>query len=156
MAATATRSRTRSSPPAAARPGDVQAALERALAAVEADERLGPRVAAVKPRMRFELTDTGVSLDLEVAEGGAGLRWSAGDPGWQPQVTLAMAAEVANRFLLGRESLAIALARGRARVSGDPRAALRCLAASRLIAERYRDVVEAEFPELFAPESESG
>ena len=59
-----------------------------------------------------------------------------------------MTSEVANRYLQGRESLAIAIARGRVRVSGEAGAALRCLPATRLIAERYRSVVESDYPSL--------
>lgn len=135
--------------PRRVRSEEVRAALERALAAVEADERVGPLIASNELRLRFEFTDSGLSLDLAVAERGGALRWSATSaPGWLPEFTLAMSSEVANRYLQGRESLAIAIARGQARVSGGARAALRCLPATRMIAERYRRIVQADFPGL--------
>ena len=62
-----------------------------------------------------------------------------------------MSAEVANRYLQGRESLAIAIARGQVRCRGGSRAALPYLPAARLICEPYRRVVEAEFPDLARP-----
>ena len=43
-----------------------------------------------------------------------------------------MSAEVANRYLQGRESLAIAIARGQVRCRGESRAALAYLPAARL------------------------
>lgn len=134
---------------AGVRAHEVRAALEQALAVVEADERVGPLVAANELRMRFEFTDSDLSLNVAVAERGGALRWSAADdPGWRAQFTLAMSSEVANRYLQGRESLAIAIARGQARVSGGAGAALRCLPATRLISERYRGIVQSHFPRL--------
>jgi hypothetical protein len=61
-----------------------------------------------------------------------------------------MNSEVANRYLQGRESLAIAIARGEVRCEGESSAALLYLPATRLIAEPYRRVVEAEYPRLAA------
>jgi hypothetical protein len=55
---------------------------------------------------------------------------------------------VANRFLQGRESLAIAIARGRARYRGESHGALLGLPATRLLCEPYREVVRSGFPEL--------
>jgi len=133
------------------RAAEVQAALQGALAAASADERVGPLIAATKMRMRFEFTDSGLVLNLEAGEGDGGLRWwSSEDAGWRPQFSLAMGSEVANRYLLGRQSLAIAIARGQARVSGEAGAALRCLPVTRLISEPYRRVVQAHFPRLAA------
>ena len=61
-----------------------------------------------------------------------------------------MPAAVANRYLQGRESLAIAIARGEVSCKGEPRTALLYLPAARLLGEPYRRVVEAEFPALVA------
>ena len=57
-----------------------------------------------------------------------------------------MDSDVANRYLQGRESLAIAIARGQVAVRGDSRIALLYLPALRLICEPYRRVVETEYP----------
>ena len=59
-----------------------------------------------------------------------------------------MPAEVANRYLQGRESLAIAIAHGQVSCKGDSRVALLYLPATRLLCEPYRRVVETEFPAL--------
>ena len=61
-----------------------------------------------------------------------------------------MSADIANRYLQGRESLAIAIARGQVRSRGEARAALRYLPAARLICEPYRRVIEADYPDLVA------
>ncbi len=128
---------------------DFRAALEQALAEVDADERLGPLIGATGLRMRFEFTDLEMALNVASAEAGTNLTWSfADDPGWEPKLVLRMTSEVANRYLQGRESLAIAIARGKVRCEGDSRSALLYLPAARLLCEPYRRIVRTGFPAL--------
>jgi hypothetical protein len=149
--ATATRSKpTRR---AAAGPGAavLAAALERTLAEVDADERTGPLLRATRLRLRLELTDPALTLNIAAADGEGNLAWSfEDDPGWSPKLVLRMTAEVANRYLQGRESLPIAIAHGQVSCEGDARTALLYLPAARLLCEPYRTVIEADFPELVA------
>ena len=129
----------------------LRAALERTLREIDADDRLGPLIGATRLRMRFEFTDLGMALNVAAGEGGHNLDWSfADDPGWPPKLTLRMSSEVANRYLQGRESLAIGIARGQVRAQGDSRTALLYIPAARLICEPYRRVVEADYPALAA------
>lgn len=131
-------------------PADFRAALEGALAEADADERIGPRLRATRMRVRFEFPDCGMVLNV-AAESDRELRWSfADDVDWRPQLELRMDSSVANRYLQGSESLAIAIARGRARYRGSSRTALLCLPAARLICEPYRRVIERSFPALLA------
>jgi hypothetical protein len=129
----------------------LRAALERTLAEVDADDRLGPLIGATRLRMRFEFTDPDMALNVAGADGKHNITWSfADDPGWPPKLTLRMSSAVGNRYLQGRESLAIGIARGQVRAQGDSRTALLYLPAARLICEPYRRVVEAEYPALAA------
>jgi len=129
----------------------LRAALERTLGEVDADDRLGPLIGATHLRMRFEFTDLDMALNVAAADGKRNITWSfADDPGWPPKLTLRMSSAVANRYLQGRESLAIGIARGQVRAQGDSRTALLYLPAARLICEPYRRVVEAEYPALAA------
>jgi hypothetical protein len=129
----------------------LRAALERTLGEVDADDRLGPLIGATRLRMRFEFTDLDMALNVAGADGKRNITWSfADDPGWPPKLTLQMSSAVANRYLQGRESLAIGIARGQVRAQGDSRTALLYLPAARLICEPYRRVVEAEYPALAA------
>jgi hypothetical protein len=134
------------------RPGDLRAALDRALAESDADEVIGPRIRATGLRMRFDLPDAGLALYVRAGEEGEpNLVWSFDEaPDWQPRLELEMSAAVANRYLQGRESLAIAIARGQVRCRGESRAALAYLPAARLICEPYRRVIAAGFPDLVA------
>ena len=129
----------------------LRAALDRTLRDIDEDERLGPLIGATRLRMRFEFTDLGMALNVAAGEGDRNLTWSfAEDAGWTPKLTLRMTSDVANRYLQGRESLAIGIARGQVRCRGDSRTALQYLPAARLFCEPYRRVVEAEYPALAA------
>jgi hypothetical protein len=127
---------------------EFRAALDETLAAADADERIGPLIRATKLRMRLEFTDSDLALNIAAAEGERNLIWSFGNPDWTPKLELEMDAAVANRYLQGRESLAIAIAHGQVRVLGESRVALHYLPAARLLCEPYREVVEARYPAL--------
>ena len=117
---------------------------------VTGDERIGPALCARRMRMRFEFTDLGLALNVTTSDADQAVQWSFGDVDWEPKLILEMTSEVANRYLLGRESLAIAIARGRVRVRGESRIALLYVPATKLISEPYRRVVAAGFPVLAA------
>jgi hypothetical protein len=138
-------------PRAKPRAAELVRALERTLAEVDADDRVGPAIAATHLRLRLELTDLDLALNIASDEGDHNLSWSfEDDPGWTPKLVLRMPAAVANRYLQGRESLAIAIARREVSCRGESGAALLYIPAARLLAEPYRRVVEAEFPALVA------
>jgi len=59
-----------------------------------------------------------------------------------------MDSKVANAYLQGKESLAIAIARGRVKASGDTRSALIYIPALRLLVSSYRKLVTQEHPHL--------
>ncbi len=129
---------------------DFRAALERALTEAELDDRIRPLICATGMRLRLVFTDIGLELNVAASPDDQRLEWSFGEVDWEPRLTLEMETEIANRYLLGRESLAIALARRQVRVRGDTRTALLYLPATRRICEPYRRVVESAFPTLAA------
>jgi hypothetical protein len=134
-----------------ARPDEFRAALDRTLQAVAADDRLAPLIAAARLQLRFSFPDCGLVLNLAAGDAGEGLRWAFEDvAAWRPKLELEMDSAVANRYLQGSESLAIAIARGQARFRGESRVALLYLPAARLLCEPYRKVVAAGFPDLQA------
>jgi len=148
MAATATSTAPRAST-ATVRPAEFRAALEQALAEADADQRIGPLIAATKLRLRFEFPDCELMLNVAAAEGDHNIIWSFGEQhGWTPKLELEMDSSVANRYLQGRESLAIAIARGQVRVRGESRVALLYLPAAHLLCEPYLRAVEAGYPGL--------
>jgi hypothetical protein len=138
---------TRSKRPSA---GEFRRLLDHALAEVNSDERSGSLLRATGMRLRFEFPD--LKLVLNVAPGedpDTHMRWEFSDEvDWEPRLRLTMDSEIANAYLQGRESLAIAIARQRVRCSGETRCALLYVPAMRLVVEAYRRVVRDEHPHL--------
>jgi hypothetical protein len=128
---------------------EFRAALDQMLAAAEADERIGPLVAASKLRVTFRFPDLGLVLNVAAGDRADGnLIWWFGEPDEPAKLELTMDSETANRFFQGRESLAIAIARGLAKVRGESRSALLGLPATRLLCQSYVEVVTSEHPAL--------
>jgi hypothetical protein len=123
--------------------------LDRALRELDDDERSGPLLRAAGLSLRIELTD----LDLVVrvtasSEGDHHLRWGFADEGPPAKLDLAMDSETANAYLQGKESLAVAIARGKVRASGESRVALLYLPVLRLVVEPYRRLVRERYPHM--------
>jgi hypothetical protein len=129
---------------------EFRAVLERALNEVDADERSGALLGAAALRVRFSFPDLGMVLNVAAGDDpDHPVHWSFEDgPEWSPRLELEMDSEVANAYLQGRESLAIAMARRRIRYRGEARVALLYVPAIRLICEPYRRIVKAEYPHL--------
>jgi hypothetical protein len=125
--------------------------LDRLLTEIDQDPVIGPRLRSARVPHRFVLTDVGIVLNVTSSEQDEHcLRWEFSDEiDWKPALTLEMESPVANRYLQGQENLAIAVARGRIRVSSiDARAALSFLPVSAALFARYREMVERDYPHL--------
>jgi hypothetical protein len=124
--------------------------LDEALSELDADEKSGPLLRAAGLRMRFDFTDLGLVLNVAASEEPAHhLRWEFSDSvDWEPKLNLRMDSRIANAYLQGKESLAIAIARGRIRFNGDTRCALLYVPALRLVVVPYRRLVRQQYPHL--------
>ncbi len=124
--------------------------LDRALAAVDADDEAGSLLRATGVRARLRVTDLGLTLDVAPSEeGGHHVSWTFSESRRRaPKVELTMDAQTANAYLQGRESLAIAMARNRIRYKGETRCALRYLPAMRVVVDAYRRLVHDDYPKL--------
>ena len=128
---------------------EFRAALEGSLELAAADERIEPVLRAAGLRMRFEFPDCDLRLSVATSNSEEGsLSWSFDEVDWPPKLELEMDSVVANRFLLGRDSLAVAIARGQARFRGEAQIALLYLPATRLLFEPYKQFVTSEYPTL--------
>lgn len=128
---------------------DFQAVVHEALSFLDTDSSRGPLFRASGMRIRFELPDIASTLDVAAAEGDAHyLRWMFEPTDWGPKLTLRMDSDVANGVFQGRESLAIGVARGRVKVSGEPRSTLTYVPALKLLVEPYRHAVRDLRPAL--------
>jgi hypothetical protein len=121
---------------------EMRAVLEQLLVEVQHDPELGPRIGALDVSYRYVFDDVGLTLDV-CTDDDEGFHWAFdGGSADQPRVTLEMSSEVANRYLQGRENLAIALARRRIRYRGSSRAALGVVPINRELGGFYRKVLE--------------
>ena len=124
--------------------------LDDVLRETDADDHAGPVLRAAGLRVRFEFPDLPLVLNLAATEDGDHhLAWRfSNDVTWKPKLTLRMDSKVANAYLQGKESLAIAIARGRVKASGDTRSALIYIPALRLLVSSYLKLVTQEHPHL--------
>ena len=142
-----TGSRTHESPAAAA---EFQHLLDDVLTETDADDQAGPLLRSTGLRIQFEFPDLPLVLSLAATEEGTHhLTWKFSDEvDWKPKLKLRMDSKVANAYLQGKESLAIAIAHGRVKASGDTRSALIYIPALRLLVSSYRKLVTQEHPHL--------
>jgi hypothetical protein len=117
---------------------------------VDSEDRAGTLLRATGLRLRFEFPDLDLVLNVAATEDGDHhLRWGFADSAeWKPKLELRMDSAVANAYLQGRESLAIALARRQVRCSGEARVALLYVPAIRMLCGPYRRIVESDYPHL--------
>jgi len=82
-------------------------------------------------------------------EGEGNLHWEwTDDVPWEPKVRMKMSSETANKYFQGKENVAMAIARRRIKTGGDVKAALALIPITKPVYERYRDLVEDEYPHL--------
>ena len=129
---------------------EFQSVLEDVLTETDADEQAGPLLRAAGLRIRFEFPDLPLVLSLAATdEGKHHLSWRfSEDVKWKPKLTLRMDSKVANAYLQGKESLAIGMARGRVKATGDTRSALVYIPALKLLVTSYSRLVTQEHPNL--------
>ena len=124
--------------------------LDAALRAIDADAEEWSRVRSCAAPMQFEFTDLKLVLNLSPAESGRHfLHWDFRRAGAHPKLRLSMDSEFANRLLQGRETPAIASARGRMKTKiEDVGAALSFFPAVKPLFSRYREIVAEKYPHL--------
>jgi hypothetical protein len=132
-------------------PAEFREIVDRTLTIASRDDEMGPRLRAADAPQRFEFTDVGLVLHIRASEPGEDgcLIWAWGDEaGWAPRTRMTLTSEVANRCLLGEETVAMAMARRRIRAAGDVAAALALVPVIQPIFERYRAMVTEDYPHL--------
>ena len=129
---------------------ELREVLGRLFSIVDADEKVGPLLRAAHVRTRFEFPDLRLRLNLASADGAAHyLEWNfARSPAWDPKVTLRMASDFANSWLQGNESLAIAIARGRVRCTGETKSTLFFVPVAKLLCDPYKRLIGDEYEHL--------
>jgi hypothetical protein len=129
---------------------ELREVLDGALTAVNADRAAGSLLNATKLRLRLEIEDLGVVLSVAASDRpDSFIEWRFdGDVPWKPKLELKMDSEVANAWLQGKESIAVAIARRRVRNAGEARCAILYLPATKLIQEQYRRLIRKRYRHL--------
>lgn len=134
--------------------GEFRDLFDRTLRELDGDERAGPLLRASGLSVRIEITDLDLVVRASAGEGDRQLTWRFEDlsgsaaPGEPAKLDLRMDSATANAYLQGKESLAIAIARGKVRCSGESRFALLYVPAMRLVVDPYRRLVRERYPHL--------
>ena len=124
--------------------------LDEVLRAVDADEKTGALLRAADLRLRVECTDLDLAVNVRASDDPRRhIEWSFSDRGQpKPKLELKMESAVANRWLQGKESVPIAIARGEIVCTGDARCALLYLPAAKLFNGPYKRVLQERYPHL--------
>ena len=133
-----------------ASPDELKEVLDKTFAMMSQDEQMGPKLKAADTPQRFEFTDLGLSVSVRPSRDGeeGNLHWVWGDADFEPRVRMTMDSQTANRYFQGRENVPIALARRRIKAGGDVKAALALMPITKPVFERYRALVESDYPHL--------
>ena len=127
--------------------------MDRVFSMMSDDPQMGPELREADVPQRFEFTDLDLVVNIRAAdddeEGNLAWEWTD-DVDWEPKVRMTMSSETANRYFQGKENIAMAIARRRIKTGGDVKAALDLMPITKPIFERYRELVEAEYPHLRA------
>lgn len=125
--------------------------MEKTFAIMSEDPEMGPKLKAADTPQRFEFSDLDLVVNIRATREGeeGNLLWKWTDEvEWEPRVRMTMSSETANRYFQGKENVAMAIARRRIKTGGDVKAALAILPITKPVFERYRQLVEAEYPAL--------
>jgi hypothetical protein len=122
--------------------------IGRAFELMSRDPDMGPKLRAADTPQRFEFPDLDLVVNVSAGDGDENLAWEWGEVEWEPEVTLTMDSQVANRYFQGEENIAMAVARGRIKTSGDLRKALALLPITKPVFKLYREMIEREYPHL--------
>lgn len=125
--------------------------MNRVFTLMSEDPQMGPRLRDADVPQRFEFDDVDLVMNIRAGtnEEAENLHWEwTDDVDWSPRVRMTMSSETANRYFQGRENIPMAIARRRIKTGGDIKASLELIPITRPVFERYRALVEAEYPHL--------
>ena len=125
--------------------------MDRVFTLMSEDPGMGPRLRDADVPQRFEFDDVDLVMNIRAGKASedANLHWEWTDEvDWAPRVRMTMSSETANRYFQGRENVPLAIARRRIKTGGDIKASLELIPITKPVFERYRALVESEYPHL--------
>ena len=134
-----------------ASPDEFKEVIDRTFSLMSEDPDMGPKLREADVPQRFEFDDLDLVVNVRAGLPGeeAELHWEwTDDVDWEPKVKMTMSSETANKYFQGKENVPIAIARRRIKAGGDVKSALKLIPITKPVYERYRAMVESEFPHL--------
>ena len=125
--------------------------IDKVFTIMSTDAEMGPALRDAETPQRFEFPDLDLVVNITYAEdsGDQNLRWEwSDDVPWEPEVSMVMNSDIANRYFQGKENIAMAIARRRIKTSGKVKKALALIPITKPVFERYREMLEQEYPHL--------
>jgi hypothetical protein len=132
-------------------PKEFREVMDKVFSMMSEDPDMGPKLRDADVPQRFEFTDVDMVINIRATREGeeGNLLWAwTDDVAWEPKVRMAMSSETANKYFQGKENIAMAIARRRIKAGGDVKAALTLIPITKPIYDRYRELVEREYPHL--------
>ena len=132
-------------------PAEFREVMDKVFTIMSTDSEMGPALRDAETPQRFEFPDLDLVVNITYAEnsGDQNLRWEwSDDVRWEPEVGMTMDSAIANRYFQGKENVAMAIARRRIKTSGNVKKALALIPITKPVFERYRSLLEAEYPHL--------
>ena len=132
-------------------PKEFRECMDEVFSMMDTDPEMGPQLRDADVPQRFEFPDVDMVMNIRAAQAGeeGNLHWEwTDDVNWEPKVRMTMDSEIANKYFQGKENVGIAIARRRIKTSGDIKAALKLIPITKPVFERYRELVEREYPHL--------
>ena len=128
--------------------------MDRVFEMMSTDPEMGPKLRDADTPQRFEFPDLDLVVNITATDDnsdGNNLVWAwTDDVDWEPDVKMEMNSDVANKYFQGKENVAMAIARRRIKTGGDVKAALSLIPITKPIYERFRGMLEDEYPHLVA------
>ena len=107
------------------------------------DEELAPKFRKANTIVRYEYTNPDSAITVRLQEGEPG-DVDFGESEMEPEVTMAMEADTAHRFFLGKVNVTTALARGQIKAKGPVAKILKLVPLTKPIFPRYKAQLEAQ------------
>jgi hypothetical protein len=126
--------------------------MDKVFTIMSTDLDMGPKLRDAETPQRFEFPDLDLVANVTYADevtDNQHLRWEwSDDVEWKPEVEMRMDSDVANRYFQGKENVAMAIARRRIKTSGNVKKALSILPITKPVFEKYRQMIEKDYPHL--------
>ena len=122
---------------------EVYATIGKLFQEIAEDDELAPKFRKANTIVRYEYREPESAVTVRLQEGQPG-DVDFGDTEMEPEVTMAMEADTAHRFWLGKVNVTVALARGQIKAKGPVAKILKLVPLTKPIFPRYKAQLEAQ------------